>query len=179
MSMDKGGNPASVRSIGFGWMWRMGVRGKLFAAFGASAMLTALAVVIGIYSFQAVAIEFSRLSKQEIPAIRDAAALAIHSTDVTIATANLAAAKTEQARKAASKRLREVIGDLQANTIKIELNEAATFVLEHLKASANSFAAKLDALDDVTKARLALRRKKMEWLNQLFAFHDAAAASSP
>ncbi|MDP2619762.1 MAG: methyl-accepting chemotaxis protein [Hyphomicrobiales bacterium] len=154
----------------------MGVRGKLFAAFGASAMLTLSAVAIGIYSFQAVAIAFSHLSKQEIPAIRSAAALAIRSTDVTIAAADLAAAEAEEARAAASARLREAIGKLQADTAKIEMNAAATFVLEDLKAGASSFAAKLDALDDVTKAWLALRRQKLDWLHKLFAYHVAATA---
>jgi methyl-accepting chemotaxis protein len=154
----------------------MGVRGKLFAAFGASAMLTALAAVIAIYSFHLVATEFGTLSRQGIPAIRAAAALAIGSTDVTIAATDLAAAETEQAREASSHRLREAVAKLQADTGKIELSEAGTFVLEDLKAGANGFAAQLDALDNVTQRRLALRLRKLDWLRKLFAAHDAATA---
>lgn len=178
--MNKGGNPVSGRSGGFDWRRRVGVRGKLFVAFGASALLTALAVVIGIYSLQRVAVEFGRLSKQEIPAIRGAAALAIRSTDVTIAAADLAAAEAEQTRDAASKRLREAIARLQADSGRIELSEGGAYVLDDLKRGADRFAAQLDALDEVTKARLTLRRQKLDWLQKLFVYnHEANAKLEP
>ena len=76
---------------------RLGIRGKLFAAFGAVAALTVLASAVAVLSYEVIGRTLAGITQSNIPAMGASLRLTKSSAEITaVAPALLAAADTKE-----------------------------------------------------------------------------------
>ncbi|HSM41515.1 MAG TPA: methyl-accepting chemotaxis protein [Afifellaceae bacterium] len=149
-----------------------GIRSKLFLSIGTLVLFTAAAIGLSMLAFRLAQSEFRNFNEVELPSMVDAGALAIASTDITIASSKLIDADTEATREAAVKELRKAVLEL------VDTNKSATArhsnqqAFQALGETADAFVVRLDDLDRLTKRRIELASEKHAKMDILFATHE-------
>ena len=150
----------------------LGVREKLFAAFGAIATLTLVAAAVAIFAFGQVQTSFETLVDKGVTAIGGVAKLASQSNRVSIAASDLAKAKFEQDRAAAHKQLVGAVGKLSEQIDGLIAQGSLATDGTALKEKVAEFKSDLERLDKATKDKLAARERKSGKLTELFQEHE-------
>lgn len=148
------------------------IRGKLFAAVGGLVLLTVLAIGIGMVSFRTVQGGFAELSGERLPAIGNAAQLALTSTDVATAAADVANSMTLETQQISIEALQNsvsAISGIEARFVRSPNNQG---IMDQLAAQGALFQDSLGALDQATRDKIAARAAKEERMAALFAAFD-------
>lgn len=153
-------------------LFKLRIRGKLFAAVGMIVALTAIAVGIGLYSFRSVERGFDQLAQHSLPSIGGAARLAVTSSDIATAAAAVANSMTAEQQAAAFSALQKSVSSLQASEQKIDRSEANASIVEVLQSEGGSFGENLGKLDETTRSLIAAREAKDLRLSALFTTFD-------
>ena len=150
----------------------LSVRSKLFAAFGAVAVLTVLASGVAVISYGNVGRTLSGITEVSIPAMSASLSLAKSSAEISAAAPALAAAADAKDRasvlaqlKAHQEELRRAIEALEATG---NASEASS-----LRNLAGSFGDNLSALADGVQQRLALRDQRVALSQRIRDSHAA------
>ena len=78
----------------------VGIRAKLQIAFGAVALMTVVAAIVGILSFSATEREFQRVAGHDVPMMTDALRLSAMSGEISAAAARFVGARTAEEQRA-------------------------------------------------------------------------------
>ncbi|MEP3275012.1 MAG: methyl-accepting chemotaxis protein [Stappiaceae bacterium] len=154
------------------WGPTLRIRGKMFAAVGSIVLLTALAVGIGLYSFNVVERGFNTLAEQSLPSIGAAAKLAVTSADISTAAAEVAGSASEENRKSAMDTLHKSVLHLQAEAENITVTDANRQTVEGLRATGKAFEAKLNDLGLATARRIESIDANRARMKELFAVYE-------
>ncbi len=153
-------------------LFKLRVRGKLFAAVGAIVALTAIAIGIGLYSFNTVQRGFDQLAEHSLPSIGNAARLSVTSSDIATAAGAVANSVTAEQQTAAFSALQASVQFLGAIEKKIVHSEANAPIVKILQAETDAFGSGLAELDETTRSVIAAREVKDQRMRELFATYD-------
>lgn len=162
-----GTTPSSERSR-FG----LRIRGKLFAAVAGLVLLTVIAIVIGVVSFRTVQSGFAELSGQRLPAIGNAARLALTSTDVATAAAAVANSATLETQQISIKTLQDAVTAISDIKTQFVMSEANQDIMDQLAVKSDLFRDSLGALETATGEKIAARAAKEARMAALFSAFD-------
>lgn len=156
------------------------IRGKMFAAVGGIVLLTATAVGIGLISFRTVENGFEDLAQRQLPAIGNAAQLAVTSTDVATAAAAVANSNTIDQQNTAFGDLQTAVSALHGIKQQFVKTEANGAIVDALFSESRMFQEKLGALDTATRDQIAAREAKDSRMAALFkAYEGVNSAITP
>ncbi|MGI9384926.1 MAG: methyl-accepting chemotaxis protein, partial [Methyloligellaceae bacterium] len=150
----------------------LGMREKLFIAFGAIATLTLVAAAVGVFAFAQVQNSFEMLVDKGVAAIGGVAKLASQSNRVSIAASDLANAKFEQERAKAHKRLVDSVDKLSQQIEALITDGSLAMDASALQQKVERFKSELQRLDKATKDKLSARERKSSKLAELFQEHE-------
>jgi methyl-accepting chemotaxis protein len=135
----------------------VGVRLKLQIAFGAVALMTVVAVVVGIFSFSATEREFKRVAGRDVPMMTDALRLSAMSGEISAAAARFVSARTGEDQRAITELLTARRAD--ANTImqRLRASDDAHASFGAVDAAAQRLNQNLKVLEKTILDRTTLR----------------------
>ncbi len=154
------------------WRPTLRIRGKMFAAVGSIVLLTALAIGIGLYSFNVVERGFNTLAEQSLPSISAAARLSVTSADIAAAADDVAGSATEETRRTAMETLRNSVINLQNEAGNISITDANRQTVEGLRATGKTFEARLNGLGEATAQRIESIDANRARMKELFAVYE-------
>ncbi len=146
---------------------RLGIRGRLFWAFGSVAAMTVAATFVAWISFAGVGDSLNRIVKDNIPAITLAARLAEVGGIITATAPTLAAAADEQERDRAWSTLSVSLEDMSALVKQVDAPLVDSNAKTELRALINSLAANLRVLDTNVRRRFWFRERNHELVDRL------------
>ena len=139
---------------------RLGIRGRLFFAFGLVAALTVLASAVAFVSYSRVGGSLTHITERNLPAMGLALALARESAEISAAAPLLASAPDKKAHDAAlaalGGHLARLDGFIDALGADPENAEAA----ERLRKTRQELAANLNSISAAVEHRLALKEQR-------------------
>jgi len=154
----------------------LGIRGRLFLAFGLVAALTVLASGVAFLSYDRVRDSLAGITGKNLPAMGSALALARESAAIAAASPVLASASDQKASEIAGtalearmRKLDELVGTLAARP---ENAEAAA----RLRATAQKLAANVALLSQSVERRIALKVEREALATKIRAAHRALGA---
>ena len=151
----------------------LGIRGRLFLAFGLVAALTVLASGVAFLSYDRVRDSLADITGKNLPAMGSALALARESAAIAAASPVLASASDQKAREAAAsaldarmRKLDELIGTLAAWPENAEATA-------RLRATAQKLAANVALLSQSVERRIALKSQRETLATNVRTAHRA------
>jgi methyl-accepting chemotaxis protein len=135
----------------------IGVRRKLQVAFGAVALMTIVAVAVGILSFSATEREFKRVAGHDVPVMTDALRLSAMSGEISAAAARFVGARTSAEQRAIADALTARHRDLIAIMERLRVSESASQSFAEVEAAAQRLDKNLKVLEKAIIDRTALR----------------------
>ncbi len=154
----------------------IGVRHKLFIAFGAIASLTVIASMVGLGAFGKVETGFRNLSDNSIPAIRSAAKFAVDSNSLVLAAAELLNIDGTGATKNFDARLDRAAESVLRDADDVVRSTGADNVDPQLKINTEKLVENLRKLQRETAQKIAADNNKAQRLGQLFKLHETLAS---
>ena len=148
-------------------LWPLGIRGRLFWAFGSVAAMTAAASLVAWISFGGVGDSLNRLVTDNIPAVMLAARLAEKGGAITATAPTLAAAVDEADRAGTWSVLTDNLSDMGVLLEKVEAPLIGSDAKSALRSLINSLAANLRALDTNVRKRFWFRERNEDLVNRL------------
>jgi class 3 adenylate cyclase/phosphoglycerate-specific signal transduction histidine kinase len=147
----------------------LGIKAKLFLAFGAMAMLTGGASAVAWYAFSDIDRSVTRITAESIVGMAASLRLAEKSAEITATAPALIASRTEEERVREHDRLVQRLKELAAVTEGLK----ATGVTQpaNLIEIENEIATELNALSDAVEQRLSLSAKRETVVADLAALH--------
>ncbi len=137
----------------------VGVRLKLQIAFGAVALMTVVAVVVGIFSFSATEREFKRVAGRDVPMMTDALRLSAMSGEISAAAARFVSAHTSQDQRAIAELLKARRGDANAIMQRLRSSEGSNQSFAEVEHAAQRLDQNLKGLEKAILDRTSLRAK--------------------
>jgi methyl-accepting chemotaxis protein len=135
----------------------VGVRLKLQIAFGAVALMTIVAVVVGIFSFSATEREFKRVAGRDVPMMTDALRLSAMSGEISAAAARFVSARTGEDQRAIAELLTARRGDANKIMERLRASDDARASFGAVDAAAQRLNQNLKALEKNILDRTTLR----------------------
>jgi class 3 adenylate cyclase/phosphoglycerate-specific signal transduction histidine kinase len=147
----------------------LGIKAKLFLAFGAMAMLTGGASAVAWYAFSDIDRSVTRITAESVVGMAASLRLAEKSAEITATAPALIASRTEEERVQEHERLVQRLKELAAVTEGLK----ATAVTQpaHLIAIENKIATELNTLSDAVEQRLRLSAMRDAAVADLAALH--------
>ena len=146
---------------------RLGIRGRLFWAFGSVAAMTVAATFVAWISFAGVGDSLNRIVKDNIPAITLAARLAEVGGIITATAPTLAAAADEQERDRAWSTLSVSLENMSALLKQVDAPLVDSKAKTELRSLIDSLAANLRVLDTNVRRRFWFRERNDELVDRL------------
>ena len=134
-----------------------GVRVKLQIAFGAVALMTVVAVGIGILSFSATEREFKRVASRDVPMMTDALRLSAMSGEISAAAARFVGAQQADEQRAIAETLTTRHRDLNAILTRLRAGESGNRSFVEVENVSKRLDQNLKALEKAILDRTALR----------------------
>jgi methyl-accepting chemotaxis protein len=153
--------------------FRLSIRGKLFAAFGAVAALTMLASGVAIVSYGNVGETLGGITEVSIPAMSASLELAKSSAEIAAVAPSLAAAGDAKARMAALAQLRADQEELNRAIDALAATPGDAAETTSLRQLAGKLGDNLSALAGAVERRLALRDRRVSLSQQIRDSHAA------
>jgi methyl-accepting chemotaxis protein len=154
---------------------RLGIRGKLFAAFGAVAALTVLASAVAVVSYEVIGRTLAGITESNIPAMGASLRLTKSSAEITaVAPALLAAADTKE-REATLEALQADQQELGRAIDALAATPGGAEATQPLRQLVGEFAGNLSQLAAAVEQRLALRDERVTMAKQIRDSHAALA----
>jgi|GEM_PF-487622 len=150
---------------------RLGVRAKLYLSFGALIATTIIAIAVSFVVFHDVRTEFSALTARDIPALVQAADLAVEATNVSVSVAGVAAADDTRALTGAMEELNgavKALGAIAASKLQSDPEDPAAL---ELRSRIDAFGSEVRELDSLTRRRLESATDRSAALVALFRAH--------
>ena len=154
----------------------LGIRGKLFLAFGAVAGLTVLASAVAFVSYDQVGRGLRGITETNLPAMSLSLRLAKSSADLAAAAPVLLAAGSEAERGRAVAALRADQRELGDTIDALAATSSGAPAATRARALLRDIAANLHVLDDIVVRRLALRNERTAMAVGVRDAHAALAA---
>jgi len=147
----------------------LGIKAKLFLAFGAMAMLTGGASAVAWYAFSDIDRSVTRITAESVVGMAASLRLAEKSAEITATAPALIASRTEEERVQEHERLVQRLKELAAVTEGLK----ATAVTQpaHLIEIENEIATELNTLSDAVEQRLRLSAMRDAAVADLAALH--------
>src|SRR5215472_6922244 len=134
----------------------IGIKAKLFLAFGGMAMLTGAASAVAWYAFTDIDRSVTRITAESVVGMAASLRLAEKSAEITATAPALIASRSEQERVQEQKRLVQRLNELSAVTEGLKATGVAEAKLANLTEIEGKIAAELKALDSAVEQRLQL-----------------------
>jgi methyl-accepting chemotaxis protein len=148
----------------------LGLRARLYAAFGVAALLSVAACAVGWLSFDNVDHAMHRVAKQAVPAIANSLDLARLSAEVAAAAPSLAGVSSQQEREKVRAELSIKRAAMQA---ALEAQSGDASIIATLNAMADDMSKGLDALDKAVGDRLSLAARRGSATAEMRKAHEA------
>jgi class 3 adenylate cyclase/phosphoglycerate-specific signal transduction histidine kinase len=161
--------PASVeahtsKSVGAGrkhdGKTALGIKAKLFLAFGVMAMLTVGASAVAWYAFTDIDRSVTRITAQSIVGMATSLRLAEKSAEITATAPALSASRSEEERTKEQERLVQRLNEISAVTEGLKVTGTAEARLANLIEIEGKIATELKALDGAVAQRLRLSAQR-------------------
>lgn len=136
-----------------------GVRVKIQIAFGAVALMTVVASVIGTLSFSATEREFRVVAGRDVPVMTDALRLSAMSGEVSAAAARLVSARTTEEQRALATMLAARRNDLKTIMDRLRSSEDASGSFGNVEKAAQRLDENLKRLETAILERTELRAR--------------------
>lgn len=146
----------------------LGVRAKLSASIAIVGVLTIVAIAIAVYAFNSASTQFKAINEERVPSLVDAGTLAIQSTELTIAAAELIGADQQETRQEAFDTLSMTVENLLARVPTGAQEGPASEDIAKLRKAVEGFSGQLTALDEMTDGNLSIKAQSSKLLLELF-----------
>ncbi len=150
----------------------LGIRGKLFLAFGAVAALTVLASLVSVLAFGSIARMMGRITDENLPAMGLSLRLSKTSAEIAAAAPSLLAAGNETARAEAQRALTSLPTQLNSDLDALAQSTGNTQAIAALRGTADALGRNLDALAQTVARRLALKTEREAMVTRIRAGHQ-------
>jgi len=137
----------------------VGVRLKLQIAFGAVAVLTVIAAVVGIVSFSSTESEFKRVAGHDVPVMTDALRLSAMSGEISAAAARFVSARNAEEQRSISELLAARRNDLNSIMERLRSSEKSNHLFDEVETAAQRLDKNLKSLEKAIVQRTTLRSK--------------------
>ncbi len=169
-------NPLSLRRIGeVTKSISVGVRVKLQIAFGAVALMTVIAAIVGILSFSATEREFKRVAGHDVPVMTDALRLSAMSGDISAAAARFVSARGTEEQRAIAEMLAARRRDLNGILERLRASENTNKLFGEVEGAAQRLDKNLKLLETAILDRTALRTKLEDKQQAVHKVHSQIA----
>ena len=135
----------------------VGVRLKLQVAFGAVALMTVVAAVVGIFSFSATEREFKRVAGHDVPMMNDALRLSAMSGEISAAAARFVGARSGEEQHAITELLTARRRDASAIMQRLRSSDSAGGSFSGVDAAAGRLDQNLKVLEKTILERTTTR----------------------
>ncbi len=156
---------------------RLGIRAKLFAAFGAVAALTALACAVGVLSYDRIEAALTQITRRTLPEALTALTLAKDGAAIAATAPALARAGTEAERAAVVRQLGVASEALRANLARLAQSGADPEAVAAARDGVQAMIDQLDRQNALVGRLIALRQQRQQAQTTLAAVFDAFHAA--
>ncbi|WP_179954181.1 methyl-accepting chemotaxis protein [Denitrobaculum tricleocarpae] len=151
------------------WMRKLGVRERLFLAFGFAAALTVLASGIAWTGLDQVSGAITRITAEAVPEITESLTLAQQTTTIAAAAPALSSVTTEAEREQVISNLREQIEVITSRISNLQGDDVDKAALTGILAKLTE---QIDIMDKAVAAKLAARVAAAQSLIELEQVHE-------
>ena len=149
----------------------LGIKGRLFLAFGLVAALTVLASTVAFVSYDRIGGRLADISKHNMPAMATALTLARESAEITATAPALASAPDKKSHDAEMAALGEHLRTLNALIDRLGAQPQSAAAANALRDTAGKLQRNLDAIGGAVERRLALKTQRETLENGLRSAH--------
>src|SRR5215470_13737829 len=149
----------------------LGIKAKLFLAFGGMAMLTVGASAVAWYAFTDIDRSVTRITAESIVGMAASLRLAEKSAEITATAPALIASRNEEERVQEQKRLVQRLNELSVLTEGLKATGVAEAKLANLTEIEGRIAAELKALDGAVEQRLRFSAQREAAVAELAVLH--------